>query len=97
METEQRPDVPKYKIICRLRDGQYTEELRCNDVTRTAPFSEEEERTFLLLHSFSPEMLTRQLCERAPDGVVVFRTDAVQMAEFDQLLHPAAAKPEDAE
>lgn len=95
MEPEQKTPVPKYKIICRLRDGQYTEELRCNDVTRTAPFSEEEERAFLLLHSFSPEALTRELCGKTPDGVVVFRTDAVQMAEFDAILHPERRMSDD--
>jgi hypothetical protein len=95
MEIEQRPSVPRYKIICRLRDGQYTEELRSDDVPRTAPFSAEEERAFLLLHSFSPETLTRSLCEKEPDGVVVFRTDAVQMAEFDAVMHPAPESPDD--
>ncbi len=88
MTNPEANTVPvKYKIICRLHDGTYTEELRCDDAPRSAPYTPEEENAFRLLHSFSPEQLTRTLCEKAPDGVVVFRTDAVQMGEFEGLLH----------
>ena len=83
--NEQTP--AKLKIICRVQDGKYTEELRCNDVTRSAPYTDEENRAFELLHSFSPESRTRELCRQAPDSVLVFRTDAAQMAEFEALLH----------
>lgn len=82
--NEPKPD--KLKIICRVQDGRYTEELRCNDVTRSAPYTDEENRAFELLHSFSPEARTRELCREAPDSVLVFRTDAAQMAEFETLL-----------
>ena len=84
---EQKPAPTKLKIICRVQNGTYTEELRCNDVARTAPFSEEETRAFTLLHSFSPEARTRALCQEAPGSVLVFRTDAMQMAEFETLRH----------
>lgn len=80
--------VPRYKIICRMTDGRYTEELRCDDMPRTAPYSPEEENALRLLHTFSPEARTRALCQQTPDGVLVFRTDAVQMGEFEQILHP---------
>ena len=85
--NEQRPAPDRYKIICRVKDGQYSEELRCNDVTRTAPYTPEETRALDLLHRFSPEMRTRALCKEAPDSVLVFRTDAMQLAEFETLLH----------
>ena len=89
MATEPVPTkLTKFKIICRLTNGSYTEELRRDDVPRTAPYTPEEAQAFRLLHSFSPEQLTRQLCTQTPDGVLVFRTDAVQMGEFDALLHP---------
>lgn len=76
----------RYKIICRLTDGHYSEELRCEDSPRTSPFSPEETRAFELLHSFSPEAHLRSLCKREPSSVLVFRTDAVQIAEFEALL-----------
>ena len=84
-ESETAP--VKFKIICRVQDGQYSEELRCNDMTRKPPYSDEESRALTLLHSFSPEQRTRALCKEKPDSVLVFRTDAVQMAEFASLLH----------
>ena len=37
------PAPTRFKIICRLQNGSYTEELRCGDMIRTAPFSPEEE------------------------------------------------------
>lgn len=78
--------VTRYKIICRLTDGHYTEELRCEDCPRTAPFSPEEQRAFDWLHRFSPETRLRELCRRDPSSVLVFRTDAAQIAAFGQLL-----------
>ncbi len=80
------PAPTRFKIICRLQNGSYTEELRCGDTIRTAPFSPEEENAFRLLHTFSPEARTRALCESHPDGVLVFRTDDTQMGEFQTLL-----------
>ncbi|MCR5718510.1 MAG: hypothetical protein K6F80_05695 [Oscillospiraceae bacterium] len=82
---EKEQTVTKYKIICRIQDGRYTEELRCNDNPRTAPYTSEEERAFALLHSFSPEQRTRQLCREVPGSVLVFRTDAVQLAEMEAV------------
>lgn len=85
--NETRPAPDAYKIICRVSGGQYTEELRRNNVPRTAPFTPEENRAFDLLHRFSPEERIRALCRETPDSVLVFRTDAVQLAEFETLLH----------
>ena len=85
--NEQKPAPDKFKIICRVQNGQYSEELRCNDMPRTAPFTPEEKRALELLHRFSPEERTRALCRETPDAVLVFRTDAMQLAEFDTLLH----------
>lgn len=76
----------KLKIICRVQNGRYSEELRVNDVSRCAPYTDEENRAFALLHSFSPEERTRALCKETPDSVLVFRTDAAQIAEFETLL-----------
>lgn len=81
----------KYKIICRLRDGKYTEELRTNSTPRTTPYAPEEEDAFRLLHSFSPEAHLRALCRREPNSVLVFRTDAVQMGEFEELIASGSA------
>jgi len=80
-------ETVKYKIICRIQDGRYSEELRCNDVPCTAPYSGEGERAMELLHSFSPEQRTRALCKEIPGSVLVFRTDAAQLAELETLLH----------
>lgn len=83
--NEQNRSPAKYKIICRVQNGRYTEELRCNDQPRTAPYTEEENWALKLLHSFSPEQRTRVLCQQMPDAVLVFRTDAVQLAEMEAL------------
>ncbi len=97
LPAEAPPPPARYKIICRVTDGRYTEELRCDDLPRTAPYSPEEENALRLLHAFSPESRTRALCQQTPDGVLVFRTDAAQMGEFEQLLHPESAEESPAE
>lgn len=84
MEHEITP--ARYKIICRFRDGIYTEELLCNDAPRTAPYSPLEEDALRLLHCFSPEVHLRAMCQREPDSVLVFRTDAVQLGTFGELV-----------
>lgn len=90
MEEQKTP--ARLKIICRVQDGQYSEELRCNDLTRTAPFTDAESHAFMLLHSFSPEQHTREFCQRVPGAVLVFRTDTVQMEQFAALLHDPQSK-----
>ena len=85
--SENKPTPAKLKIICRVQDGRYTEELRVDNVNRKPPYSDAENRAFALLHSFSPEERTRALCREKPDSVLVFRTDAAQIAEFETLLN----------
>lgn len=74
------PDIPKIKIIGRFRNGAYHEEL-LTDNTDSAALAR------LLLQTFSPAALTRQLVQAyGEDSVLVFRTDAGQMEEFRSLL-----------
>ncbi|MBR3630312.1 MAG: hypothetical protein IKN55_07570 [Oscillospiraceae bacterium] len=72
--------APKLKIICRLQEGRYSEQL-------VAEVPDGADDAMALLHAFSPESLTRNLTEACGDGsVVVFRTDTRQMEEFRALL-----------
>lgn len=79
--TAQQEEAPaKLKIICRLQEGQYTEQL-----VAESPDGAEDAKA--LLHAFTPETLTRDLTAACGEGsVVVFRTDVRQMAEFRALL-----------
>lgn len=73
--------APRLKIICRMQGDAYTEQLVAEE---NATGSEEAQA---LLHAFAPETLTRSLTEACGEGsVVVFRTDARQMEEYQALL-----------
>ena len=78
METE----IQKIKYVCRLQDGTYSE--NSNDAI-SQDFTKYAE---MLLHSFFPEKLVRQLSlETNPEqAVLVFRTDTQQIQEFQELL-----------
>ena len=93
-ENKERPEeqpqeaAPKLKIICRLQEGQYTEQL-----VAESPDGAEDAKA--LLHAFTPETLTRDLTAACGEGsVVVFRTDARQMEEFRNLLDAHDKSPE---
>lgn len=83
-ETEEVPS-PKIKIICRLQNGTYAEQMLVDNQTAAPSAQCDAART--LLRAFAPESLTRQLeavCGK--DAVVVFRTGFRQMDEFRALL-----------
>ncbi|MDE5565186.1 MAG: hypothetical protein K2I93_08510 [Oscillospiraceae bacterium] len=76
---------PKIKVICRLQDGAYTEQMLVDN--HPAVPSAECDAARTLLHTFAPESMTRQLASMCgKDAVVVFRTSFRQMNEFRTLL-----------
>lgn len=76
MENERR----KIKIIGRMQDGAYKEQLLTEDKGSGA-------LARIFLQTFSPAALTRTLVQTYGDNsVLVFRTDAGQMEEFRALL-----------
>lgn len=82
MENEQQI-TPKIKIIGRIQNSTYKEQLLAD---QTAP-ADSSTLAGLLLQTFAPAALTRQLVQAyGTDSVLVFRTDAVQMEEFRLLL-----------
>ncbi len=81
---------PKIKVICRLQDNTYTEQMLVDNQPAAPSAACDAART--LLHAFSPESLTRQLVDKCgKDAVVVFRTSYRQMDEFQALLSEHAA------
>lgn len=75
----------KIKVICRLQDGTYHEQLLVDN--KPAAPSAMCESACMLLHTFAPESLTRQLADVCgKEAVVVFRTSFRQMEEFQTLL-----------
>ena len=78
METE----IQKIKYVCRLRDGNYTEDTNSSIPEDAVQYAE------MLLHSFFPEKLVRQLSlQTNPEkAVLVFRTNTQQVREFQELL-----------
>ena len=80
--AEEEVAAPKLKIICRVQEGTYTEQL----VTE-APVQSGGEDAKELLHTFVPEALTRDRMDACGENsMVVFRTDSRQMEEFRTLL-----------
>ena len=87
-ENKERPEeqpqeaAPKLKIICRMQEGSYTEQLVTESPAQSGGADAQR-----LLHAFTPEQLTRDLTAACGEGsVVVFRTDSRQMEEFRALL-----------
>ena len=81
METQDQ-NIQKIKYICRLQQGKYTEQTS-GDISETdIQYAE------MLLHSFFPEKLVRQLSLQInPEkAVLVFRTNTQQVREFHELL-----------
>lgn len=74
------PEFPKIKIIGTIQNGSYKEQLLTED-------SDCGSLARMLLQTFSPAALTRQLVQRYGErSVLVFRTDERQMEEFRMLL-----------
>lgn len=82
-EVQEEPvAAPKLKIICRLQEGAYTEQLVTEEPAQAGG-----DDAKALLHAFAPEKLIRDITEACGEGsVVVFRTDSRQMEEFRSLL-----------
>ncbi len=69
----------KIKIIARMQDGAYAEEIIADD----AADSSNAQRFF---HAFHPQDIVKKHTPDYADFVLVFRTDTEQMQEFQDYL-----------
>ncbi len=69
----------KIKIIARMQDGAYAEEIIAEDMAD----SSDAQRFF---HAFHPQDIVKKHTPDYADFVLVFRTDADQMQEFHDFL-----------
>ncbi len=71
--------MEQIKIIARMQDGAYTEEIIAGDMAK----SSDAQRFF---HAFHPREIVQKHADSYADFVLVFRTDDQQMQEFSDLL-----------
>lgn len=71
--------MEKIKIIARMQDGAYAEEIIAEDTVD----STDAQRFF---HAFHPQDIVKKHTADYADFVLVFRTDAEQMQEFHDFL-----------
>lgn len=77
--------MEKIKIIARMQDGAYAEEITAGDTTD----STDAQRFF---HAFHPQEIVKKHASDYADFVLVFRTDAEQMQEFHDFLEEHKCK-----
>ncbi len=80
-------EISRIKYICRLRDGQYTEQLLVDNAPYTGTHTPALAQAAQFLAAFAPQRLTQQGTDAFGEGfVLVFRTDTSQMQACAQVL-----------
>lgn len=77
--------MEKIKIIARMQDGAYAEEILADNAADSA----DAQRFF---HAFHPQDIVKKHTPDYADFVLVFRTDAEQMQEFHDFLEEHKSK-----
>ncbi len=82
----------KIKIVCRPEQKSFTRQLFVDGEEKSAPFDAEMRSAGQFFDLFAPaEMMQKYTAQYGKNFVLVFRTDEVQMQEFEALLQEHGA------